>query len=706
MSNPFLLDVKEYKRNINPIQQYIYQSTEYLMTMTGKSYEECSSFVRNSLQNGSITQTRNPNVTYLQRKENGDREELQCSLTDYLKESINEGEIIAPTLTTYLPPHVKKSILVDYVDDNIKARGKAKKEYFVAKSKKQNVLAAFKNGEQTNRKLANNALSGAHVSAFTPLYNKTAHSTLTSGCRVTSGYGNANNEKLMNGNRHYWSSNVVMNNIVSIVTNTNYDLLKSVMDKYGIKYLSSTDALNCIEYSTKLYWNNSLEFTKIKNYLDKLTPIQLSAFVYTGDMYHLMLHNPIFVKTFIKELSTKVTGNIDDAISVIKTLNEEYLNLGHQICSTETKGRGKDYEAFKDTTELKTLVLTTQHIDLVINKYADLIKCFWVSDNIPASVGYFPESIRRSALTSDTDSTIFTVQDWVIWYKGELSFDEEATAVAASVIFLASQSISHVLAKISANFGVEEKRLFKIAMKNEYKFDVFVPTQVAKHYYASVDVQEGNVFKDYDMEIKGVHLKSSNAPKNITKQAERLMRFVVDEVKAGRKLRIKQILKDIGDTERHIKDSILKGETTYFRLSSIKSADSYSGPPNQSPYSRYLFWQEVFSRRYGDAPLTPFDTIKIPTILDNNTALKAWIESIADPEIKAKLSNWIVINKKTSYPTIYLSTEVVNSIGIPSEIKSIIDTRRIIIDLCNIFYIILESLGIYLPVNTIVSDQY
>ena len=49
-------------------------------------------------------------------------------------------------------------------------------------------------------------------------------------------------------------------------------------------------------------------------------------------------------------------------------------------------------------------------------------------------------------------------------------------------------------------------------MKNEYKFDVFVPTQVAKHYYASIGCQEGNLYKAQEPEIKGVHLKSSNAP--------------------------------------------------------------------------------------------------------------------------------------------------------------------------------------------------
>ena len=113
---------------------------------------------------------------------------------------------------------------------------------------------------------------------------------------------------------------------------------------------------------------------------------------------------------------------------------------------------------------------------------------------------YFPDSIRRSAITSDTDSTIFTVQDWVIWHKGKVEFSEGATALATSVvIYLHRKTITHVLARMSANFGIETERIHQIAMKNEFKFDVFVPTQVAKHYYALISCQEGNVF-DFEEE--------------------------------------------------------------------------------------------------------------------------------------------------------------------------------------------------------------
>lgn len=48
-------------------------------------------------------------------------------------------------------------------------------------------LSLDKKLDQENRKRSNNAVSGALLSASTPLYNKSGHPALTSTCRITSG---------------------------------------------------------------------------------------------------------------------------------------------------------------------------------------------------------------------------------------------------------------------------------------------------------------------------------------------------------------------------------------------------------------------------------------------------------------------------------------------------------------------------------------
>ena len=710
MINPFVRPNEEYKRTIDPLGDYLNQSANYLSISTGKSLEECKVFIKQKLKDGTFA-IKDPTVQYLEREENGDRAIQKGSLINYIYKTVKAGNIIAPSFTTYLPPNVKESLLVNFIDDNVAGRGKAKKEEFAAKAAGLKEKAQYKNLEQTGKKLSNNALSGAHVSQSTPLGNKTAHSSLTSCCRSTSGNGNANNEKLMTGNRHYWNPDLTLNNIISIVTHTDYVQLQKTINKYNLYLPTVTDTMECIFFSTDLYWRNINATKRITELVEKLTPIQRASFVYTGDLYHLRKYNEGVVRNFIGRLSTKVLNDpsIEDTFAFIKSAREDDVNLGHQICSNEMKGKGKDYIALKGTDNLTTLCATVKNIQNTLIDYTDLIKAIMVTDNSPASVGYFPESIRRAALTSDTDSTIFTVEEWVHWFTGEIKFEQIHMAVAATCIYLASQTITHILAMMSANLGIETKRLNQIAMKNEFKFDVFVPTNVAKHYYASISCQEGNIFKEAEAEIKGVHLKNSNTPKFITNQAASMMEDIMSDIKSKGSVAILKYLKEIADIERNIFVSIKKGEREFFRLGEIKNPSSYTREPEQSPYIHNLMWEEVFAEKYGAAPAAPYQVLRVSTTIDNPTLTNEWLEKMEDKELSQRMSNWMNKHGKRMLPSLLLSTDITTSSGIPKEIVDIIDIRKIVYNLCKIFYLILETLGFYIcndNLTRLVSDQY
>lgn len=708
MTNPFILEREAYKREIDPVQQYANMACSFLSMNTGKTTDESKAFLAKVMKGEIVIPSRpgqlgirDPKITYLLRNpDTGDREAVEGTLLNYLKESIAEAELIAPTFTTYVNPKVNESLLVAYVEDNVKARGVAKKASFAAKEAKEYFLAAIKNIEQTNKKLSNNAVSGAHVSASTPLFNRTAHSTLTSCCRSTSGYGNANNEKFLCGNRHYWSPDIVINNIISIITHIDWIEFTEFAKHYKLTEITPEQAMDVVLYSTKLYWSDIKREAEILSFLQKLPTQALQMFVYVGDLHHLKKFNPDLVRTFIDKLSSKIVATLEnkpsDPEKILKETEEDSVYLAHQICSTEMKGKGKDYKKMAGTRELDTLALTTQHITDTLNVYRRLISNLWVTDNVPASMAYFPESIRRAALTSDTDSTIFTVQDWIEWHQGCIAFDDKATAVAATMIFLASQTITHVLAKMSANFGIEPKRLHQIAMKNEFKFDVFTPTQVAKHYFAAISCQEGNVKENLEYEIKGVHLKSSNAPAKITKAATDLMIEIMTTVMAGEKISILKILTDIANIERSIEVSIKSGSLEYFRLAQIKTPDSYKSVGGASPYGHHVMWEEVFASKYGSIAEPPYGAIKVSTTLTNPTAIKQWLESIQDKDLAIRLQKWMLTNNKTVLPTLLLSTEVVRDKGIPIEIVQVINIRNMLSDLTRIFYLILETLGYYI----------
>lgn len=701
--NPFVRERSEYKRDLNVLQHYAEDAIFAIQIETGADYDTAKKFVIDKMR----SEMKDPDVKFFQRQENGDRKPAKAKLSRYLKDAVLGEKLIAPTLTIYTPPHIKESLLVRYIDANVKARGVAKKAMFAAEMDKNEPLRIIKKIEQTGRKLANNAISGAHVAPGTPLYNKTAHSTLTSNCRTTAGYGNANNEKLLSGNRHYWSPDVVRNSIVSIVRNTDYEELSRVLIKFGIRYPTVTETMRCIEFSSRLYFHERHEYEDIFRMVNKLSPLQRAAFVYTGDLYHLMCYNPEFVRQFVDRLSTRIGTPHPDPRSVLDNAHEDHIALAQQICPGEMKGtqmikvRGTEKEAI--------VASTVRNIEGVITEHAELIKVLWVTDNMPSSVAAFPSSIRRAALTGDTDSTIFTVQDWVQWFSGKIGFSDKDNAVAATMIFISSQTIVHILAKMSKNFGIEEKRLFQTAMKNEFKFDVFTPMQVAKHYFAYISCQEGNLFEKYKEEIKGVHLKTSKIAKLIMADAKKLMIWIMEEVLAGRQISIDYVFKWVGDAERGIRESISHGSYEYFRSTQIRDPSGYKKGKDDANYQQYVMWQEVFAPKYGSTPPPPYMTVKVSTDIKSKTELRNWMAKFEDREMAERMERYLERTGRTNLNTLQLPEQCCNSKGIPTEVMERVAVRKMIVDSCKVYYLILESLGVYMlndKITRLISDYH
>lgn len=713
VQNPFVLNKEDYKRDIDFRKHYVNDVSLFLSKMTGDPVEKTRQFVLSNLAPGGLFEFKDPSIVYFDRGENGDRVEKQGTLLNYIRESVQNEEIIAPTFTTYLPVKQKQSILVEFVDENVAIRSRAKKAMFAAKMAGDTNMENFKNSEQSNAKISNNSISGAHVSTSTPLYNKTGHSTLTSNCRCTSGYGNANNEKMLSGNRHYHHPSIVLNNIVSIVNLTDMNKLKNVMDEYNMHYPTVEEAMDAVLFSTRLYWRSSKNESLIKELLSKLEPIERAAFVYVGDLYHIAKFNDALVRNFIDRLSKPCYDvNCENPSKVLKDNREEFIPLASQLIPDVMKGidhKKLKPEVQQDKEKLSMLASTVVSIRDTVEDYRTFIECFFVTQNVPASLAFFPTSIRRAALTSDTDSTIFTVQDWVKWKTGRMVVDAETNRVAATMIFLAAEAITHILARMSAHIGIETKRIHQVAMKNEFKFDVFVPTQVGKHYYAYIGCQEGNLFIDYEMEIKGVHLKSSNVPASVMKKAELMMKNIMDAAAAGQTISVKEKLEEVAQIENDILKDAIAGGSDYYRSLQVKSANSYTGELMQTNYQHHVFWQEVFAANYGEVPEPPYMMYKVPVSLPNPKAINAWLDTIENADLQSRARDYIKRNQKTAINTMYLPQQRIQATGIPKEIINILDMRRTILDCTTVFYIILETLGYYCldkKISAIASDYY
>lgn len=701
--NMFLKSVDYYTRQLDPIGQYVTQTSFYLHKMSGKPVDACRTHVMQTIKdpaNGAV----NPIVRYFERDDNQDKSIQELPLTEYLKAVIANKEILAPTYTTYLNSEVRPSILVDFTDSNKKRRSIAKKESFQAKAAGLMDLYIIKDNEQTNMKLYNNSMSGAFATVSSVLHNPTGHSTLTSTIRSITSLSNALNEKNIEGNRHYYNPDVTLYNLISLITYLDRPALESVMEKYQLHYPSVADVMTCIRRSTDLYWHDARAVKELEEFVIQLDALERAAIVYISDFYHVRYFNDGFIRQFLGELSLKVTGTqIEECLTRIHQVDEMVVNLAHQICFKEMKGNGKRYDEIPYH-DLETVVATCYNIEATILKYQDFISAVFLTHNVPSSTAYLPNMMRRTVVVSDTDSTLFSVDSWVQWHFGNLEFTDASVALAASVMFIATQAMAHGLAIFSANMGVEKKKLFDLAMKPEFVFPVFAQTPVAKHYFCFYNTKEGNVYNEPERENKGANLISSNKGKVITSHASDKMWRILMTVYNNDKISLVDELKDVADLERRIQSSLLQGETEFFNQSKIKLPESYSGIPERSPYLHHMLWQDVFEPKYGMIDKPPYSTIKIPTTLNNITAIKHWVTSIEDRELATRLAEWLAKYQKKQFPTMYLSDIYVKGFGIPPEIKPVIDTKRIIMDLTGSQRMILDTIGFSVKTGYMVSE--
>lgn len=705
----FTLPPDEYTRQIDIIPAYIRDAATYLSRMMGRPYEYCLDYVKRTIAPTGARPLQDPEVMYLARAKNGDRTKRTCTLSEYLKFATDNKLILAPTLTAYLNPKQRPSYLAEYIIDNMAGRKVQKKLMFKAKMGGDTPRAILHDNVQASLKNKNNSMSGAHSSPSTPLYNKSSHSTLTSTCRISTSYANANNESFLAGNRHYWSAQVVLTHLLNSVRHADIPAVKAAVDLYQLHIPTTDEVMACIRYSTDLYWRDDGIVDEMRWFIDTMSDYEKAAFVYTDDLYHLAMHNPEVVRNVLCTLATPATVPVDGAQAIIDAADGELLTLASLLCADVLDGGTLQMLAKSNPEGLGIVAGTVLRATETLNGLQPLIHGFWRPTVLPPSIAVLPNIIRRVVVTSDTDSTIFTNQYWTDWVTHGDNFSPLAYRIGYTTTYLASQLVKHKLALMSANIGAIPDHIHSISMKNEYYFPVFSLTSQAKHYYAYRSAQEGNVFKHLETEIKGVRLRDSNAPPEVTALVKSYIQTTMTKLMQHGHLTIDDVLEPIATLERSIIDNIQTGGYQYMKGMQIKGIESYVQGAAAANYQHYCFWNDVLAPKYGLAPEPPFQAIKVSVDLANKTKIQQWIANMADRDQADRFQTWLSRTGKTNITTFVLPLTNLQTSGIPIEITQAIDMRKLVKNISSPFYLLLESLGIYMAndnITRLVSDNY
>lgn len=724
---PFRLPVDDYKREIDVIEGYMEQLTLYIWHQTDHKYSQ--EFIRKQIdemfaEGGELAHSYPSCKMWVRNQTTGDREEKHTTIDKLFRTVIDKQIISAPSLTFYLPEHVKRSKLAEFTAENVRKRAVVKNEMYEAAAAGNEVLKINKKNEQNAVKTLNNGMSGAFSSPFTVIFNQSSHSVLTSTCRTATSFGNAGNERLLGGSRHYDTPSRVIDHFLSIGTLTDFHAFKECMDKYGLHVPTVEETMGVITYSSDLYWRSEEGLSRVRQFVERVSDMERAAFVYMGDFFHLAKFNDEFMRGFItaliaKEMVEDCTNWTDDDWKaaektidgdmkiVIAQFRTDVVPLGKSF--GDVKKKDKETEKALPWSEqgaYKELIRSAVFLQRTIGNYACLIKNILTTKNLPINIARMPDVVRRVGVVSDTDSTMMTAQWWAQWYCGQ-HYGETATRVSDAMIYIATQHLRHLMASMSANIGVAKERIFLYAMKNEFKFDSFALTTKAKHYFSIITGQEGQLKKDPELEVKGVSLRTSNIPPIIMKEFKKTIRQLCITVAKGERIEIIPLMEKVAAIEHNVVESLRSGNAGYLKTTNIKSRDAYQG--DEKSYHYHRMYNTIFGPKYGYIEEPPYDAVKLPVNLETKTALKEWIESIEDPIIRNGAQAWFEETKGRTYSTLILPEHLVENHGIPPELIAAANVRKTAFATVEPYYHILECLGVFMIDKTrtrLLSDYY
>ena len=685
--NPFIRDLKDYKRDIDILPAVKEQIAKYISLRLKISFKEAYDWLLEKLKDPQW-KIKDPAMERLLRKGPGHRIEDETTFLQYIEEIIDNNWILSPALVAYQRPEIELSPIAEWQEDNIAARKKSKTNMFVLKQAGQLLKSALADYDQNARKIRINAVSGQHGSEANPLFQATGHYSLTALCRAAAGYGNGTVERFLTGSKHYHTPEIAKANLVAILTMEDKSRFQEAMDFYELAYPEVDDVLAMVEHSTSLYWKSPEESAIIRDAIIGMTPLERAIVTYSGDMFHLAKHNPDIIREFMGEM---IVDNIDgmnevDTDAELKSMNSTDIAYINALCADIMIGSDHKRVKVDDPAGWQVIGKTARRFKDVMERFQLLISTFFVPRHLPPTVASLKGIQRRACLAADTDSSIFTCESWVKWYSGDLVRGRTQDRIWYLTTYMACQCIAHSLAMLSANVGVERKNIFRLAMKNEYAFPVFALTNLAKHYFSLISMREGNVYKKMDLEIKGVELRGSTVPKETLDAAKDLMESILMAANSGQKLNASKMLHDIAIREIETIRSIRRGEYKYLKSAQIK--------PNSDKVLHFDLWQEVYAPKYGESVQPPFPVVKVTTELTNKTLMKEWLDGIEDRELAERMITWLNRNGRDKLPTMYLPTQVVRNTGLPVEIQEAANVRKLAYQINSGFYRILESTGL------------
>lgn len=702
----FTLPLEDYSRNYDIIGEYRRLMIDGLKRTMKLSNDAATRKVDTVLENHDFTKYV---ARFAKRKDNGDREIVECNLLDYIKNVENKGLIMSPTMTTYLPPETKASICTQVIEADQSHRSRVKKEAQTAKQKGDVTGEQIGTGIQNAIKRLVNSWSGAGLSPHTPLYLPSLHPTLTTMCRISTALATASVERLVSGNRYYHTPDRVIEDILTITNYASRSKVERSMHLYNLKVPTINELMAIVDRGIEFYWKDEFYEEHIRNLLNALEDWEKVAFAYTGDFYHMFLYNDIFIREMLDDTLSEDNSQLANVKDyAVNELDEDQSVLLTNLIGEEIKGKKlKDALEENPTIAARANKIANSLLNVFTDKYQYLIETFFRVPTFPIDIGRQDKAIRRAVSLGDTDSTVYTTKDISQLYYKRVGFEKALEPINDIMVYFINGVIAHALGNFTGQLNVPLDRRKLLVMKNEFKFPSVQLTPVAKTYHAMVKAEEGNVYNDPKWEMKGQRFHAGRGNQQLVKELHNWMMENKIKLNEGGKIDRGELIDMICQVEGDLVESLHRKDNVYFSMLKIKPKDEYNNAMSQE-WGKHRLFELMWSSTHGKTPDPIYTAYKIPLLFPNG--VEAWYRTLT-PKLQDAYQSWIdeinavldegkehPLNKPPTYAIV--PTDNFTLYGLPKELIDVVDIRKLAGSALDPHYLNLASMGINLDYDS------
>ena len=633
----------------------------------------------------------------------------EIPLFDYINE--HRDKVITPFGSIYTTTDKKPSFLKGMIDEKAAKRKKEKKAMLKAKKDGNVALAISHNNNQYTIKVSMNSLSGGMGSGYNFLSSIPNYNSITSISRffIMNTYAHA--ERYLEGNFYFRTEDQILDWMVQCQHHgPDENAIRSVISQYQLKIPTVDEVLDFIVESYEQY-SGTKDIPRVKAIVESMSDMSRCFLFYMSNAKNLFFHNDnifrnfvtsVFADTYDKSILEECTPadiyTLDsDLVIVLSVVHNDKLPKNNKGNSLSI------YDIVDTDPELtKEFYARGKHMQSCIDRMNAIFEVF-MHHNV--RIGYVLEHknmFRKTVILSDTDSIIFTVKTWLKWWNGSYRICQSAYNISALMVYYLCKANVTLNYNISRVLGAVDKDLFAMSAKNEFTMPIEVLTSLKKHYMCLWKIQEGVIYGEPLLDIKGVNLRGSTYSAFTLSYSNWFIEHILRTIYEKGKVSAQEVIQHVLRFERIVYDSLKAGETKFLTISPIKLDTEYK-VKEASIYFNYLAWEAIFGKKYGHIAI-PTKCFIVPLQGINSAGYEYYLQE-NHPDIFEGLHKF-----QEKYPGKALNLMPINPLTdeIPIELRKIINYKQIIRFNARPLYIVLRCLAINLGMKdkSLYSEMY